>query len=230
MNKLCDYGCGRDAIYHFKNGKWCCSKKVNSCPALKRTAWNKGKKLTGEKLIHFRDKLAKSGRKNTGRASTPEKEEERKLKISKTMLANKKCGGYRPGSGRSISGWYKGYWCDSSWELAYVIYNLDHNIKFKRNNKSFTYFLDNKQRKYFPDFILEDNSYVEIKGRDSDNEWKCKLEYFPKNIKLIVINYITIKPYLKYAENKYGKNFTELYESRNYCITSKVHEKEQTNV
>ena len=23
-------------------------------------------------------------------------------------------------------GWYKEYWCDSSWELAYVIYNLDY--------------------------------------------------------------------------------------------------------
>ena len=29
---LCDYGCGQEAIYQFKNGKWCCSKNYQSCP------------------------------------------------------------------------------------------------------------------------------------------------------------------------------------------------------
>ena len=30
-NKLCDYGCGQEAKYQFKNGKWCCSEKRNYC-------------------------------------------------------------------------------------------------------------------------------------------------------------------------------------------------------
>ena len=33
--KLCDYGCGQEAKYQFKNGKWCCSKNHKSCPSLK---------------------------------------------------------------------------------------------------------------------------------------------------------------------------------------------------
>lgn len=33
--RLCDYGCGREAKYQFKNGKWCCSKHVNQCPKLR---------------------------------------------------------------------------------------------------------------------------------------------------------------------------------------------------
>ena len=33
--KLCDYGCGKEATYPFKNDKWCCSKKYNSCPKSK---------------------------------------------------------------------------------------------------------------------------------------------------------------------------------------------------
>jgi len=33
---LCDYGCGKEAKYQFKNGKWCCSKSTNSCPKLKK--------------------------------------------------------------------------------------------------------------------------------------------------------------------------------------------------
>jgi hypothetical protein len=31
MIQLCDYGCGQEAKYQFKNGKWCCSKSHNSC-------------------------------------------------------------------------------------------------------------------------------------------------------------------------------------------------------
>jgi hypothetical protein len=29
----CNYGCGKDALYRFKNGKWCCSKNYLSCPS-----------------------------------------------------------------------------------------------------------------------------------------------------------------------------------------------------
>lgn len=31
---ICDY-CGEEAHYHFKNGKWCCSKSTSSCKAMK---------------------------------------------------------------------------------------------------------------------------------------------------------------------------------------------------
>ena len=34
--KLCDYGCGQEAHFQLKNGKWCCSKHWNSCPQLKK--------------------------------------------------------------------------------------------------------------------------------------------------------------------------------------------------
>ena len=34
--KLCDYGCGQEAIYHLKNGKWCCCERFNSCPEVRR--------------------------------------------------------------------------------------------------------------------------------------------------------------------------------------------------
>lgn len=34
MNKLCDYGCGQEAKYQFKNGKWCCKKNSSGCPVV----------------------------------------------------------------------------------------------------------------------------------------------------------------------------------------------------
>ena len=47
--QLCEYGCGKQAEYQFKNGKWCCSKDWSSCIKNKkklqgRIPWNKGKK------------------------------------------------------------------------------------------------------------------------------------------------------------------------------------------
>lgn len=77
-------------------------------------------------------------------------------------------GGIRKGSSRGKSGWYKGYWCDSSWELAFVVYNLENDIIFQRNKMGFDYVFDNKNRKYYPDFLYSDGRYVEIKSVMTD--------------------------------------------------------------
>ena len=126
------------------------------------------------------------------------------------------CGGIRKGAGRGKNGWYKGYWCDSSWELAYVIYNLDHNIKFKRNKQGFEYIYENKTHKYYPDFILEDGTYIEIKGRrkyiNIDNKNKEKINQFKYNLILILEK--DIKLYLNYVIDKYSKNYIQLYNNK----------------
>ena len=38
--KLCDYGCGQEAKYQFKNGKWCCSKNISQCPEIKKRMYS----------------------------------------------------------------------------------------------------------------------------------------------------------------------------------------------
>ena len=134
--------------------------------------------------------------------------EETRKKISDTCKKNKLSGGYRKGSGRGKKGIYKGYYCDSSWELVYVIYNLDHNIKFERNEDLFPYEFNGEQHKYKPDFI-ENGTYVEIKGYYTE-QVKAKEFAFPYQLKYIDKN--TIKPYLKYVEQTYGKDFIRLYE------------------
>jgi hypothetical protein len=47
--KLCDYGCGQEAKYQFKNGKWCCSESHNSCPNMKKINSLKGGHRRGVK-------------------------------------------------------------------------------------------------------------------------------------------------------------------------------------
>ena len=109
---------------------------------------------------------------------------------------------------RQRKGWYKGYWCDSGWELAFVIYNLEHNIKFERNKRGFPYTFYKKEHLFYPDFIVE-GKYVEIKGI-MDRKNKAKIAAFPEPI--TVIQEKEMQKYLDYVKSKYGKSFANLYE------------------
>ena len=107
-------------------------------------------------------------------------------------------------------GTYKGYHCDSSWELAFVIYNLDHGINFIRNTDNFPYFYKGTLHQYYPDFII-DNTYYEIKSY-IDERVICKNRDFPKDKTLVILDQEKIQPYLNYCETTYGKDFINLYD------------------
>ena len=109
--------------------------------------------------------------------------------------------------GRGKKGWYKGIFCDSSWELAFVIYHLDHKLPIKRCTESLPYVFEGKQRKYYPDFIVDDTIY-EIKGYETEQS-KTKQILYP-HIKLIDKD--SIKMYLEYVVETYTKDFTSMYE------------------
>lgn len=135
------------------------------------------------------------------RANTPES-----LILLRDQAITKKLGGLTHG-GRGKKGWYCGIWCDSSWELAYIVYNLNHNISVVRNNDKFPYIYNNRVKYYYPDFIV-DNEYIEIKGYKS-SEWYCKLNSFPYRIKVLYKD--DIQYYLKYVIDLYGEDFIKLY-------------------
>lgn len=135
------------------------------------------------------------------------KSPEHKEKMSKSHKGI--TGGYREKGGKCKQGWYKGYFCNSSWELAFVIFNIDHNIKFSRNKLGFPYLYNNEIHKYYPDFILEEGSYIEIKGRMLDKDLE-KIKQFP--LSLEVIDKDKIWKYLDYVIDKYGKDFIKMYD------------------
>ena len=65
---------------------------------------------------------------------------------------------------------------------------------------------------YHPDFLLEDGTYVEIKGW-YDNKTLIKHQTFRDlGYKLQVIDKNNIEMYLTYAVEKYGNDFIKLYE------------------
>lgn len=113
--------------------------------------------------------------------------------------------------GRSKQGWYKGFWCDSTWELVYIIYCLDHNINIKRNKQAFEYEYNNKLHKYLPDFIVN-NTLIEIKGyRTELVDIKTKAV---KDIPLIILYEKDLKECFDWVKNNYSyKNLEDLYDN-----------------
>lgn len=134
-------------------------------------------------------------------------------KKAKIIFHNHCGGGYRKGSGRSKHGWYNGIYCDSTYELVFLIYCLDHNIEIRRCEKSFEYEYKNKKHKYYPDFIINNNEIIEIKGYSSElvkikatcvNNENYKILFKPD-----------LKIYFDYVLNKFSikqKDLVKLYD------------------
>lgn len=116
---------------------------------------------------------------------------------------------------RSIkSGYYKDIWCDSGWELAWILYNENHNIQFERNYDKFLYTYKNKKHHYIPDFKLPDDTYIEIKGREPKI---CLSKYtaLPKD-KLKILYAKDMRPYLDYVIKRYGKEYWKVLQDKPY--------------
>lgn len=103
-------------------------------------------------------------------------------------------------------GWWNGKWYDSSWELALIVYYYDHNMELTRNTRKYPYKWYSRTEYYSPDFIDESGTYIEVKGI-YDNKSKRKIASFPYPIK--VMTYRSMKPYLDYMEQTYGKDWRE---------------------
>jgi len=92
--RICEYGCGREAKFQMKNGKFCCSKWYASCPSFinkVKEIENRGKFKKGQKIHSKEEKekrkqrmlngLAKYIRSKRGPVTEKEKEEKRKMML-----------------------------------------------------------------------------------------------------------------------------------------------------
>lgn len=202
--------CNQQHDGSFGSGKYCSRKCANSRifsddSKLKKSLANKGKSPSnkGKKIAWCSTTCLHCGFDINHRKSV-----KRKYHIE---CWRKVSGGYRKGSGVGKSGWYKGIWCDSSYELAWVIYQIEHKIHFERNYESFEYKWNNKKHKYTPDF-KQNNFFIEIKGFVNE-QTKEKLKVIP-NLKIIFR--ADLNKEFDYVEKKYGKNFIMLYEGNPY--------------
>lgn len=168
-------------------------RKINN-----QVGWSRGlTKETDERIAKMSKSLKGKGHSQT---------QATKQRLSE-VAKHRKFGGYNKGSGRGKQGWYKGIWCDSSYELAFVIYNLEHNISFKRNKDKFVYEYNGKSYRYTPDFKIG-NTYIEIKGFKTEKDtykWNsCS------NLKVLFKE--DLQKEFDYVITKYGKDYIRLYE------------------
>ena len=86
--------------------------------------------------------------------------------------------------------------------MAFIIYGLEHDIKFERCNLTYEYDYKGETHKYHPDFILEDGSLIEIKGYMTDLV-TIKLNSV-KDRKIRLMLEPDLRHMIKYATDKYG--------------------------
>jgi hypothetical protein len=147
-------GCGNSQIYKYW-GSWplfiADLRTIIDIGEYKASTWNKG--LTTSTTF-MEDRYCINCNKKFNSYS-----KNKKYCSRECSYTNPNLGGIREGSGRSKTGYCDGIYCGSTYELAWVIYNLDNDIDFTRCDKVFIY----GNKKYYPDFI-QDNKIIEIKG------------------------------------------------------------------
>lgn len=163
--------CPKCNTVHNKNGMFCSRSCANSRPSteekkLKQSAAAKASaKVTEANKIIAETRIAERNKINCIICNNIF---DRVKSSKRATCSNQECiskhrsnttGGYREGSGRSNSGYYKGIYCGSTYELVWVIYRLDHNLSVTR----FSGFIPYDNKKYFPDFI-DGNIIYEMKG------------------------------------------------------------------
>ena len=141
---LCDYGCGQEGKFQFKNGKLCCSKSQNSCPEIKRkTGEPKRGKVGPNKNRTFSKEWKENIRKSLEGKNTAPKSEETKQKMRKPKTNTEKMGRYI----RTKE------WCENISNLLKVkmlgknnpMYNKKHSNKTKKliSSINLEYYLKN---------------------------------------------------------------------------------------
>lgn len=195
-----------------------------------KSSWNKGltvetsasvkairetqiKNLKSGEVIH--SGLGKSRSKETKQKIsestkllwTPEKRQQASEKMTERLesLPN----GHYTGTGISKHGWYKNIYCDSSWELAFILFCHDHGKNIVRCKERRKYIFKEKEHNYYPDFVV-DEKIIEIKGYNSE-KWKAK---HLSNPDIDVLFFKEMQPILSFVKQKYGNDFIKLYEKK----------------
>lgn len=131
-----------------------------------------------------------------------------KKKVNETTMNRrhagelKPVGGIRQGVERSKFGYYKGIYCSSTYELCWVIYNLDHGNEVKR----FEGFLECQEQnfKYYPDFIQNENEIIEIKGYEDESVARKTALAENMGYKVTLLKEAELKHMFKYVDETYG--------------------------
>lgn len=214
---ICEYGCENEALFVLKNGKHCCSKRSNSCPAVRRRngeklkeAYEKGRRKSGSLVYASLDEETKK-RMSWNRGLTKENNESVKSYSEKLKgrLGHFKDKKHSIETKQKISlkrieyltthssycEWFSIFngerviKVQGVWEKAVAEKLNELKIKWDRKSITFCQF-----RRYTPDFYLPDyNVYLEVKGWMRENDkykmWKVLQE---NKIEILLIEDLNI--------------------------------------
>lgn len=111
-------------------------------------------------------------------------------------------------------GYYKGVFCGSTWELAFLVFNLDKGNDIKRCELTFKYNLEDGGHTYFPDFIM-DNIIYEVKGREYGSLVEKNESVKEAGYEIVMIKKKEINPIIKIVKESYKvKNLVDLYDKK----------------
>lgn len=216
--ELCSYCKIHTAKFYYSvSGKYCCKQRASECPSSisrrhKTTSNLDSTEFTTDEKCSFGCGKTAKFKYNRGTKLCCSKNVSGcpAIKAKQQLAAKGRKVKPHPKHGYGKSGWYKGYWCDSSWELAWTVFHLEHGTPFTRCEDIFKY-IDGEgiEREYHPDFKVFDY-WIEIKGWETD-KWKYKVAQFPYPDKLLVLKQTDLSEILAYVIDKYGKDFTYLY-------------------
>lgn len=211
--------CSKCGALHDKKGTFCSRKCANS------RVWTKQNKLNKARAAHSSQKVRDAAAKRRGKPAGEKvlriskfcKNCGREFKVTPAFNHKQYCtarcyhqvsGGYKKGSVRSYAGYYKGIRCDSTYELCWVIYNLDHGIVFKR----FEGFLEQSSVRYFPDFIIDSVIY-EIKNYRRESVDRKAAIARQCGYDIVILYKEDLQYAFEYVETKYGtKHYQTLYD------------------
>lgn len=152
---------------------------------------------------HTKESISKASKlyKHIGKCIDDEKEIDRRKRISKSMKGNTNWK-YNKRHGNGKKGHYNGFYCDSTWELAFLVYYYEHNLFVERCKEKRKYIYENEEHIYCPDFITNEG-VIEVKGRKD----KKAIEKQKQHPDVIVYDKDKMKEILEYVINKYGHEY-----------------------
>lgn len=144
---------------------------------------------------------------------------EKKSILSKNLWANNENFKYRCTNVKTLHGKIYGIRFDSSWELSFILYCVNNDIKINRCNINIPYKYDGKDKIYIPDFIIDNKYIIEIKGK-LDEVSKIKMQSAKKYLKGNNMDY----EYILLTKNELSKinNFVFLKNKRDLSKISNL--------
>jgi Zn finger protein HypA/HybF involved in hydrogenase expression len=170
--------CGKEHDGTFATGRFCSRACANSRgPRTKEFKLQVSSKLSGAKNSNYKDGrstretyCSDCGKRINWKSKTGKCKKclhlDKDYRTRISMALKGKAGGYRPGAGSVVRGWYKGFYCGSALELIWLAYQLDQGQGVRRFPGQLQY----GGETYVPDFLL-DGRIIEIKG----SRWRQNL-------------------------------------------------------